>query len=95
MLISKVKIPTKITEFRPISLCNVIYKLVAKVSANRMKKVLTHIISPNQSAFIQGRLITDNVMVAFEALHTMNACMNGQGRYMAVKLDMSKAYNRI
>jgi hypothetical protein len=77
VLIPKKKNPTCITEYRPISLCNVIYKLIAKVLANKLKQVLVHIISTNQSAFVPGRLITDNVLVAFEALHTMDAKMKG------------------
>jgi hypothetical protein len=65
------------------------------VLANRLKKVLPHIISPNQSAFIPGRLISDNVLVAFEALQTMDTRMTGRKGFMALKLDMRKAYDRV
>ena len=95
LLIPKVKNSERMSEFRPISLCNVIYKIISKVLANRLKQVLPQIISPTQSSFVLGRLITDNVLVAFETLHTMHSKKKGKTGSMALKLDISKAYNRV
>lgn len=59
------------TEIRPIFSCNVIYKIISKVMANRLKDIVDSIISKNQSALIPGRLITDNIMIAHELMHFM------------------------
>jgi hypothetical protein len=95
VLIPKVNSPSKLTDYRPISLCNVLYKLVAKVLANRLKFILPQIIFSEQSAFVSGCLITDNVIVAFETLHTMATRLSGNEGFMALKLDMSKAYDKM
>ena len=66
--------------------------------ANRLKKILPSIISPFQSAFVPRQLISDNILVAFEALHTMNGRKKGREGYLALKLDkldMSKVYDRV
>ena len=81
------------TEFKPISLYNVFYKFIYKVLANRIKIILPKLISINQSTFIPGRLIIDNILAAYETLQSMHTHMWWKEGYMAIKLDMSKAYD--
>ncbi|KAA3488383.1 reverse transcriptase [Gossypium australe] len=72
VLISKIANPSNITHFWPISLCNVLYKLMANVIANRFREVLEKCIDVAQSTFVLGRLTSDNVLLAYEILHTLN-----------------------
>jgi hypothetical protein len=78
-LILKKNSPINVLDFRPISLCN----------------VLTDITSLNQSSFIPRRLITDNVLATYETMHTMQTRMWSKVGFMGIKLDMSKAYDRV
>ena len=87
VLIPKIKSYERMSDYRPISLCNVIYKIISKVLAKRLK--LT------QSAFVQGHLITDNVLVTYKSLHTMHCRRSGKRGSMALKLDITKAYDRV
>ena len=95
VLIPKNPAPTTAKDFRPISLCNVIYKIISKVLVNRLKGWLPRIINENQSAFVPGRMIFDNIIVAHETLHAMKKRRQGKHGSLAVKLDISKAYDRI
>lgn len=94
-LILRCKQPKSLKDFRPISCCNVIYKIISKTLANRLKPLLDRIISVNQSASISGRLITDNALLAFETFHAMKHSPSGKNNAFALKLDMSKAYDRV
>ena len=94
-LIPKVKNLEYVSQYQPISLSNVLYIVFSKVLVNRMKFFLPHIISEHQSAFMTERLISNNIMVAFETLHYMRNHSAGTTGYMALKLDMSKTYDRV
>ena len=80
---------------RPIALCNVVYKIMAKVLANRLKWILPLLIFNAQSAFVHGRSICDNILAAFEVIHYMKRKTKGKKGSVALKLDISKAYDRI
>ncbi|KAL0459962.1 UNVERIFIED_CONTAM: putative mitochondrial protein [Sesamum latifolium] len=91
----KFDVPQSLSQYRPISLCNVVYKIASKSIANRLKPWLDRIISPAQSAFVPGRLIMDNVLLAFETNHFLNIHSKGRKHFMNLKLDISKAYDRV
>jgi hypothetical protein len=95
VLIPKVRKLEYIKDLRPISLCNVIYKLISKVLANRLKRILPEVVSQSQSVFVPGQLITDNILIAYEATYYLKHKKKGSLGYATIKLDMSKAYDRV
>ena len=94
-LIPKTERPTRMMELRPISLCNVGYKIISKILCQRLKTVLPNLVSETQSAFVEGRLISDNVLIAQEMFHGLRSNPSCKGKFMAIKTDMSKAYDRV
>lgn len=94
-LFPKCDSPTSIKDLRPISLCNVVYKVVSKMLANILKGYLSKCISEEQSAFVEGRSIIDNSMIAFEVIHKLKNRTKGNTAELALKIDISKAYNQV
>ncbi|KAK2394877.1 hypothetical protein QL285_056661 [Trifolium repens] len=81
-------------EMRPISLCNVLYKMISKLLANRLKCYLDKCVSEEQSAFIEGRSILDNALIAIEVIHVLKRRTRGMKGELALKIDISKAYDK-
>lgn len=93
-LISKVKELEYFSQLRPISLCNVLMKLVTKIVANRLQPLMHKLVGTHQSSFIKGRLAADNVISAQEVIHSLRM-KAGSKCGMVVKVDLEKAYDRI
>ncbi|KAL0361133.1 UNVERIFIED_CONTAM: LINE-1 retrotransposable element O protein [Sesamum radiatum] len=95
VLLPKCTSPVLVLDFCPISLCNVVYKLASKTIANRLKPLLNTLISNSQSAFVLGHVNLDNVLVAYEVNHYLAHKYQGDSGYVSLKLDLSKAYDRV
>lgn len=92
-LVPKIPQPVKVTDYRPIACCNTVYKCVSKILANRLKMFLPYLISPNQSVFIAGRRIMDNILLAQEVIKDYGR--NGGNPRCTIKLDIKKAFDSV
>ena len=94
VLIPKILNPSTINHFRPISLCNTIYKIISKLLVDRLRCVIPNLVSPAQSAFVPGRWIAENQLIVQEILHSFKK-RKVKGGFVALKLDLQKAYDRV
>uniref|UniRef100_A0A2N9IUL5 RNase H type-1 domain-containing protein n=1 Tax=Fagus sylvatica TaxID=28930 RepID=A0A2N9IUL5_FAGSY len=86
--------PESLSQFRPISLCNTVYKIVTKSIVARIRPLLSNLISPFQAAFVPGRRGIDNVIIAQELIHSLHKKKGAKGSFV-VKIDLEKAYDRL
>ncbi|GJY71047.1 uncharacterized protein Tco_0474750 [Tanacetum coccineum] len=92
-LIPKVATPLKINDYRPISCCNVLFKCISKIISNRINDSLMDLVSLNQSAFVPGRRISDNILLTQELMH--NYHLDRGPPRCAFKVDFQKAYDTV
>ena len=93
-LIPKQPDPETVSQYRPISLCNTIYKVVSKIIVLRLLPLLPSLISPMQTAFLERRRGTNNVIIAQELIYSLRK-RKGTTGYMVMKVDLEKAYDRL
>lgn len=84
-----------VPDYRLISLCNVLYKIIVKVLAERLKDILSHIISSTYSAFMPGHLISNNILIIYEMMNHLSKKRKRKMEFMSLKLDVNRSYDRV
>lgn len=94
VLIPKIQVTETLGSYRPVSLCNTVYKIVTKIIVAQLKPYLEKLVSPLQTAFVPSRKKIDNVVIVQELIHSISKKKGGTG-YMVVKIDLEKAYDKL
>ena len=93
-LIPKIQSLETLNNYRPISLCNIVYKIITKIIVARLRLYLDKLVSPLQTAFVPGRKGIDDAIIVQEIIHTLSR-KKGKVGYMAIKIDLEKAYDKL
>lgn len=94
VLIPKTTAPTKVTEFRPISVCNLLYKVISKIIASKMQPWMDVIISKSQTTFIPSKEISKNIIILREIIHSFRKQTRGEPQFV-LKVDLAKAFDSV
>lgn len=94
VLILKTQNLLKVNQFRRMSLCDTLYKVVIRILVGRLEEVILRLVSEEQAAFIPGRAISDDIFCAQELTHLLKTAKREDGLVMA-KLDMERGYNAL
>lgn len=87
--------PEKASQLRPISLCDVIYKIISKCLTNRLKKIVQELVGPYQNSFVPKRLMGDNFLITHEVITYVKRQKKGYNIISILKVNMNKAYDRV
>lgn len=93
-LIPKIDFASKVDEYRPIALCNVVYKLITKIIAGRLRNLLDIVVHPSQAAFVPNRSISDNIIINHEIMFYLKN-IKERKCFIKIKVDLAKAYDRV
>ena len=91
-LIPKQERATSLNRFRPIALCNVVYKIISKVIANHLKPLLPTLVLEEQMGYVEGRQILNNIIQAHEVVHSLNT---NKQEGMIIQLDIMKYFDKL
>lgn len=93
-LIPKCNSPESLSNYRPIGLCNTVYKVITKLLVARIRHILDYLVSSLQTTFVPKRKGVDNAIIVQELIHSMSK-KKGKDGFMAIKIDLKKAYDRL